>query len=330
MLGRLEEAVFPAFQLVLTEDVQEFHPYVFQIFAQLIELRPPPVAPVYLQLLPGLLSPTFWERAGNVPALVRLVQVRCADSSCGGSHAYISMPTCVPAYMRTCVHAHAAQAYLSKGAAEVVAAGQLQPLLGVFQKLLASKVHDHEGFRVLHAIVVYVAPDALQPFLPTVWQLLLQRLQTARTPKYQRLFVGFVALVIAKQGVPAARDALNSMQPGLFLMLLTNVRVLVWYPAFARERLCTHLCEKGLARHTSVPLCCASISTSSTSTSRHTAGHRAHAAHHPRRARGKGGGGGRHTCAVRGRRGHGAGPAPALGEPAGSGGAGSGGTPGTI
>ena len=76
MLGRLEEAVFPAFQLVLTEDVQEFHPYVFQIFAQLIELRPPPVASVYMQLLPGLLSPTFWERAGNVPALVRLVQVR--------------------------------------------------------------------------------------------------------------------------------------------------------------------------------------------------------------------------------------------------------------
>ena len=76
MLGRLEEAVFPAFQLVLTEDVQEFHPYVFQIFAQLIELRPPPVAPVYMQLLPGLLSPTFWERSGNIPALIRLVQVR--------------------------------------------------------------------------------------------------------------------------------------------------------------------------------------------------------------------------------------------------------------
>lgn len=90
MLSRLEEAVFPAFQLVLTEDVQEFHPYVFQIFAQLIELRPPPVAPVYMQLLPGLLSPTFWERAGNVPALVRLVEVRMrgqrpvAVVPCGG------------------------------------------------------------------------------------------------------------------------------------------------------------------------------------------------------------------------------------------------------
>ncbi len=75
MLGRLEESIFPAFQLVLSEDVQEFHPYVFQIFAQLIELRPPPIPPVYMQLLPGLLSPMFWERAGNVPALVRLVQV---------------------------------------------------------------------------------------------------------------------------------------------------------------------------------------------------------------------------------------------------------------
>lgn len=105
-----------------------------------------------------------------------------------------------------------------------MAAGQLQPLLGVFQKLLASKAHDHEGFRILHAVVVHVPLAALQPFLPTVWQLLLQRLQSARTPKYQRLFVGFLALVVAKQGVPAAREALNAMQPGLFLMLLTNVR----------------------------------------------------------------------------------------------------------
>ena len=55
---------------------QEFHPYVFQIFAQLIELRAPPLPGVYLQIFPPLLSPAFWERPGNVPALVRLLQAR--------------------------------------------------------------------------------------------------------------------------------------------------------------------------------------------------------------------------------------------------------------
>lgn len=61
---------------VRIQDVQEFHPYVFQVFAQLIELRSKPLPPVYLQIFPPLLSPVFWERSGNVPALVRLMQVR--------------------------------------------------------------------------------------------------------------------------------------------------------------------------------------------------------------------------------------------------------------
>lgn len=52
--------------------LQEFHPYVFQIFSQLIELRQPPLPSTYMDLLRPLLTPTLWERPGNVPALVRL------------------------------------------------------------------------------------------------------------------------------------------------------------------------------------------------------------------------------------------------------------------
>lgn len=60
---------------VVQEDVQEFHPYVFQIFAQLIELRSGALPGVYMQIFPPLLSPQFWERPGNVTPLVRLLQV---------------------------------------------------------------------------------------------------------------------------------------------------------------------------------------------------------------------------------------------------------------
>ena len=56
--------------------LQEFHPYIFQIFAQLIELHQDALPEVYLTLLPGFMSPHFWERQGNVPALTRLMQVR--------------------------------------------------------------------------------------------------------------------------------------------------------------------------------------------------------------------------------------------------------------
>lgn len=57
--------------------LQEFHPYVFQIFAQLIELHPMELPAFYMStLFQPLLAPMFWERAGNVPALSRLMQVQ--------------------------------------------------------------------------------------------------------------------------------------------------------------------------------------------------------------------------------------------------------------
>ncbi len=57
--------------------VQEFHPYVFQIFAQLIELRPAPLPETYMAIFRPLLAPVFWERPGNIPALTRLLQAYC-------------------------------------------------------------------------------------------------------------------------------------------------------------------------------------------------------------------------------------------------------------
>lgn len=47
-LTTYEQTLFPAFQIVLSNDIQEFHPYVFQIFAQLIELSNPPLGAVSL------------------------------------------------------------------------------------------------------------------------------------------------------------------------------------------------------------------------------------------------------------------------------------------
>ena len=56
--------------------LQEFHPYVFQIFAQLIELHAANDLPApYMTLFQPLLTPVFWERPGNVPDLTRLMQV---------------------------------------------------------------------------------------------------------------------------------------------------------------------------------------------------------------------------------------------------------------
>lgn len=104
---RFETLLFPPFQSVLAMDVTEFVPYVFQILAQLLSSRRvmSGLSDAYRALFPPLLSPVLWERKGNVPGLTEL---------------YI--------------------AYISRGMTEIAAGGHLTGILGVFQKLLASKV----------------------------------------------------------------------------------------------------------------------------------------------------------------------------------------------
>jgi exportin-2 (importin alpha re-exporter) len=69
------------------------------------------------------------------------------------------------------------QALLAKAPEEVVRTGQLEAMLGVFQKLNSSKAHDHEGFALLNSIFASLPLEAYNRFMPTVWNLLFQRMQ---------------------------------------------------------------------------------------------------------------------------------------------------------
>lgn len=189
-----EEVIFPPFQLILQEDVQEFHPYVFQILAQLVELRGSGLPDTYLQLLPPLLTPMFWERAGNIPALGRLLR-----------------------------------AYVAAAPAEVTSRGLLPGILGVFQKLVASKAQDHEGMALLDALILGIDPSAMAQYMPTVWTLLFQRLQMARTPKISRCFLHSAALMAAKRGGAAVEESMDAVQPGIHVSIAQGI----WAPALA-------------------------------------------------------------------------------------------------
>ena len=52
----------------------EFMPYVFQMLSLLIELHSGRIPETYIALFPHLLAPVLWERPGNIPPLVRLLQ----------------------------------------------------------------------------------------------------------------------------------------------------------------------------------------------------------------------------------------------------------------
>jgi exportin-2 (importin alpha re-exporter) len=102
-----EQFLFPPFQHVLQMEVVEFTPYVFQLLAQILEFRPEGsgLGQAFGSLLPPLLTPTLWERKGNIPALARLLA-----------------------------------AYLNKGSAEIVQQNLLLGILGVFQKVRVSVI----------------------------------------------------------------------------------------------------------------------------------------------------------------------------------------------
>uniref|UniRef100_UPI0035900396 exportin-2 n=1 Tax=Myxine glutinosa TaxID=7769 RepID=UPI0035900396 len=191
-LRNFEEALFPIFTGILQADVQEFIPYVFQVMAVLLELHAEGVPPAYTALFPHLLQPLLWERPGNVPPLVRLLQ-----------------------------------AYLARAANDIAtnAADKIPGLLGVFQKLVASKVNDHQGFYLLDSIVEYMPASVINEYKKQIFILLFQRLQSSKTTKFIKSFLVFINLFCVKYGAIALLELIDSIQPSLFGMVLEKVLV---------------------------------------------------------------------------------------------------------
>lgn len=191
----VESVIFPPFQIILQEDVQEFHPYVFQIFAQMVEKRADASSSIpdsYMQLLQPLLTPHFWERHGNIPALGRLLR-----------------------------------AFIKASPKKIEP--HLQGILGVFQKLVALKSQDHEGMYILDCLIAAMDPAVMAQYMGAIWSIVYQRLQTAKTTKFCKSFMSTGALFAALRGGEAAGQSMDSVQPGILLMVVQNV----WSPALS-------------------------------------------------------------------------------------------------
>lgn len=182
-----EQALFPPFTEILQQDVQEFIPYVFQILSLLIELHSDSIPDTYLQLFPHLLTPLLWERPGNIPPLVRLLQ-----------------------------------AYITKGAKQIEPE-RLSGLLGIFQKLIASKQNDHEGFYLLNCMVEKMPPDVLQPYVKQVFILLFQRLQSSKTTKYIKSLLVFFCVYAIKYGADSLILMIDGIQAKMFGMVVEKL-----------------------------------------------------------------------------------------------------------
>jgi len=212
--------------------VAEFGPYVLQLAAQLLSLHPlpaagggagggggggdggagaasataaatgaadpPPLPPWYTALLPPLLSPALWARRSYVPGMVL--------------------------YLRA----------LARRAPAAVAAGtHLSGLLGIFQKLIASKATDHHGLALATTLVRSAPVGAMAPLLPSVVQVALTRLHHAKTAKYVDGLLLLLAAMVDVHGVRATVGAADALGAGLFAQLLGQV----WVPELGTGRL---------------------------------------------------------------------------------------------
>lgn len=183
----LESIIFPGFLHILGQEISEYVPYVFQIFALLLHYYPKSatLSDNYKNLIRPLMSPTLWELRGNIPGLVSLLQ-----------------------------------SILRHGSKTVIETENLQPYLGVFQKLISSKANEGFGLALLQDIIYFIPTDSLSPFTNNISYLIMQRLQSSRTDRFVSRLALLIYFVAAAEKPGLGPDFIiqlfDSVQNGIF------------------------------------------------------------------------------------------------------------------
>jgi exportin-2 (importin alpha re-exporter) len=186
-----EASLFPVLQRILVEDIAEFWPYAFQIFAQLVNFSRPPLSQSYMQLFGVLLSNATWDRPPCVPALVRLLR-----------------------------------AFLRKIPNELNQEGRLPNILVIFRSLLSRSSTEDSAFYMLNTLVENVGFDIMSPYISEIWSALFTRLQTRQAVKFVNSLVVFMSLVLVKYGSGVLVTSIDAIQPSLFTQILQRF----WIP----------------------------------------------------------------------------------------------------
>jgi len=187
LIQKFEAHLFPIFNYVLEQDITEFIPYAFQLLSLMLELQDQTVPQVYHELFPFLLMPVLWERPGYIPALTRLLQ-----------------------------------AYIEKAATTIVVQ-KIMPVLGVFQRLIASKSNDHYAFYILNSLTEHLPSNIFSEYIKQILFLLFQRLNSSKTTKLVKNMLVFLSLYSYKYGPEGLFQLIDNLQPGMSSMVLEKL-----------------------------------------------------------------------------------------------------------
>jgi exportin-2 (importin alpha re-exporter) len=119
---------------------------------------------MYQQLLEVIILPQVWEARGNVPALVRLLT-----------------------------------AIIPRDVHHITEKKLIEPILGIFQKLVSGRTHEVSAFELIENIIAYIPTAELQPYFVTIVQLLLTRLSSMKTENFQQRFIALYHFISARQ-----------------------------------------------------------------------------------------------------------------------------------
>jgi len=192
--GGLDIHVVRIIDLIIPKDVVDFMPYALQVTALLLDQsqaekeRGAQIPQQhYLSFFPFLLKGDFWARSANIPALMLVLE---------------SFVKVFP---------------------EVVFGPEyVDQIIGCFQRLIGAKAYDQHGFRLAAAFLInletYEKLTSRNVLLP-----MLNRLQQSKTTKYVRQLVLFFCRFAIVRGAQTLAKALDSIQGGLYLMLVEKV-----------------------------------------------------------------------------------------------------------
>ena len=188
----LLNALFPTFVAILQQSVEEFMPYVFQLLAALLEAEPEKSLPVTFQpMVAPIIAPQIWESRGNIPALVRVLS-----------------------------------ATIPRASQEMIKNNQLEGILGIFQKLVSTKVFEGYGFDLLEAVIQTFPAASLEPYWIHLITIMLTRLQSP-TQSFQLRFVRFFHFVSSRDDKGLGTDffvaATDKVQNDIFRSLYTGI-----------------------------------------------------------------------------------------------------------
>jgi exportin-2 (importin alpha re-exporter) len=199
MAAGIEGCVWETLMNVLVQNVSELVPYTLQVIAQLLDALPPRaegqhLPERYAQLIGPLLSAELRTERGNIPAIIRL------------------LTACIR-YDANAFTAH------------------IEAIVDLATSLIAAKSLDHEGFNLAIAVAMHMPRETSDAVLSRIFVAGMQRLQHSKTPKVERAFAVFGAVVFLCRGVEYVAGMLEQVQAGLFqlfvrrLMLLAAPRV---------------------------------------------------------------------------------------------------------